>query len=314
MTRISVVVPVHNEVENIPQLIDELQKTFSLPSMEAYQPWEVLLVEDESTDGTAEIIDDLASEHDHIKSIHLKRSYGQSAALAAGFDNSKGEIIVPMDGDLQNDPQDIPVLLDKLEEGYDCVSGWRKDRHDPWSKRLPSAIQTRLAKLTGPEINDFGCTLKVYRSEALEDIDLYGEGHRYIPAKLYDKGYSVTEVEVNHRERKYGNSRYGLGRLIRGFVDLLFHVFWVRYSTCPLHVLGGAGILSMAAGGLFGTLSLVQRFVFNMPLESRTPRLILVALLVIFGLQLFIFGILAEMMTKIHYQSTPEYRIDQVTE
>ncbi len=308
---VSVVVPVHNERGNLPQLLEEIDATFATERMAMYWPYELIFVEDESDDGTAEWVDDAALANENVRSIHLRRSFGQSAALAAGFDAAEGRIVVPMDGDLQNDPADIPRLLEKLEEGYDCVSGWRRDRNDPWHKTIPSAVQTRLAKLTGPDINDFGCTLKAYRREALDDISLYGEGHRYIPAKLYDKGYSVTEIEVNHRPRTNGESRYGAGRLVRGFVDLLFHWFWVQYSSRPLHLFGTAGFLTMGLGSSIGVFSLVQRYAFGVPLDPRTPRLMLVVLLITFGVQLLVFGTLAEMLTKQHYRDEPEYRIER---
>lgn len=307
----TVVVPVHNERDSLPQLLEEIDSTFLHESMRPYRPYEVIFIEDGSDDGTAQWVDDAALANEHVQAIHLRRSFGQSAALSAGFDAAAGEIVVPMDGDLQNDPQDIPALIEKLEKGYDCVSGWRRDRNDPWHKTIPSAIQTRLAKATGPDINDFGCTMKAYRRGALEDIDLYGEGHRYIPAKLYNKGYSVAEVEVNHRPRVHGESRYGVGRLVRGFVDLLFHWFWVRFSTRPLHLFGTFGFASMAAGSLIGGISLAQRYVFGVPLDPRTPRLVLIALLVIFGLQLIVFGVLAEMLTKMQYADDREYRIER---
>lgn len=307
---VSVVIPVYNERENLPQLFDEIEEVFA----ELDHEHKILFVEDGSTDGTAEWIDEHARKHHHVSAIHLKRSWGQSAALAAGFDHASGEIVVAMDGDLQNDPHDIPALLETLEEGYDCVSGRRVDRDDPLSKTIPSAIQTRLAKLTGPDINDFGCTLKAYRREALECIDLRGETHRYIPAQLYDAGYSITEIDVNHRPREHGESRYGIGRLARGFVDLLFHLFWTRYSTRPMHIFGTSGLVMMALGVAIGGVSLIQRYVFAVPLEPRTPRLMLIVLLTIFGLQLFVFGVLAEMLTKIHYRDRSEYRIADIVE
>lgn len=311
---LSVVIPVHNEAENVPQLFDELQATLTRDEMADWQPAEVLWVEDGSTDGTTQAVDDLAASHDHVTAIHLQGTGGQSAALAAGMDAASGDVVVPMDGDLQNDPADIPRLLFHLEDGHDCVSGWRRDRDDPWHKTIPSAIQTRLAKLTGPDINDFGCTLTAYRAEALEAVDLRGETHRYIPAQLYDKGYSVSEVDVNHRPREHGESRYGAGRLIRGFVDLVFHWFWVRYGTRPMHLLGGGGFVAIGAGVGIGLISLVQRYVLGVPLDPRTPRLILVALLVVTGVQLVVFGFLAEMLTKLHQREDTEYRITQVVE
>lgn len=311
---VSVIIPVHNERENLPQLLDELDAVFLDDAMAAYQPHEVIFVEDGSTDGTADWVDGAARGNPEVAAVHLERSWGQSAALQAGFDAAQGRILVPMDGDLQNDPADIPALLETLADGYDCVSGWRRDRHDPWHKTLPSAIQTRLAKRTGPDINDFGCTLTAYTAEAIEDINLYGEGHRYIPAKLYNKGYSVTEVEVNHRPREHGESRYGVGRLVRGFVDLVFHWFWVHYSTRPLHVFGPLGFLLMGLGSSIGGVSVLQRYVFGVPLGPRTPRLILVGVLVLFGVQLFVFGVIAEMLTTLLYRDDREYRIDRVVE
>lgn len=307
--RVSVVVPVHNERENLPILLNELDATFLADGMAAYRPYEILFVEDGSDDGTAEWVDDAAASNANVDALHLKRSFGQSAALAAGFDAVRGDIIIPMDGDLQNDPADIPALLEKLDEGYDCVSGWRRDRHDPLSKTIPSGIQTRLAKLTGPDINDFGCTMKAYRREAIDELSLYGEGHRYIPAKLYDKGYSVTEVEVNHRPREHGESRYGMGRLIRGFVDLLYHWFWVHFSTRPLHLFGALGFGLIGSGTLIGGISLVQRYGFGVALEPHTPRLILISLLIVTGVHLLLFGLIAEMLTTLHYRDDAEYRV-----
>lgn len=308
----SIIVPVHNERENLRQLLDELTATFRRDEMRAYRPYEILFVEDGSTDGTRQFVDDAAHATSEVSAIHLKRSYGQSAALQAGFDAADGRVLVPMDGDLQNDPADIPQLFETLEEGYDCVSGWRRDRNDPWHKTIPSAIQTRLATYTGPDIHDYGCTLSAYRRTAIDDIDLYGEGHRYIPSKLYDKGYSVTEVEVNHRPRKHGDSRYGAARLARGFVDLVFHWFWLHYSSRPLHVFGVLGLALVGAGTALGGVSLVQRYAFGVGLADKTPRLILVALLVLFGLQVVVFGVLAEMLAKLHYRDEREYRVDRV--
>lgn len=314
MTTVSVVVPVYNERENLPKLLNEIDNVFLDDSMSSYRPYEILFVEDESTDGTADWIDHCASANDNIRSIHLKRSWGQSAALAAGFDAARGDLIVPMDGDGQNDPRDIPALLEKLEEGYDCVSGNRADRHDPVTKTIPSAIQTRLAKATGPGINDFGCTLKAYRREAIEDIDLYGEGHRYIPAKLHDKGYSITEIDVNHRERKHGESRYGVGRLIRGFSDLVFHWFWVGFSSRPFHLFGGGGFLTLALGGVLGFYLIVQNYIGDVVLIKHLPELLLSVGMVLFGLLLVVFGVVLEFLTKIYYRDEPEYRIERIAD
>lgn len=311
---LSVVIPVHNEAGNIGKLFQELQDMADSDNMVDWRPVEIIWIEDESTDGTEDLVDRLAMDHDFVRAIHLRKSWGQSAALAAGLEAAEGDVVVPMDGDLQNDPADIPRLLDELDRGYDCVSGRRADRDDPLSKRIPSRIQTTLAKTTGPDINDFGCTLKAYRAQALEALDLRGETHRYLPAQLYDKGYSVTEIEVNHRPREHGQSRYGIGRLIRGFVDLVFHWFWVRYGSRPMHLLGGAGFMLFGISGLLGLVSLGQRFLLGVPLQPRTPRLILIALLAVTGLQFIIFGFLSEMIIKLYYDDDTEYRIESVVE
>lgn len=309
---LSVVLPVYNEVENIPVLFSELQETFATAIPERYKPYEVIWVEDGSDDGTAGLIDELAANHSFVTAIHLRRNWGQSAALAAGFDTATGDVVVPMDADLQNDPADIPALLEKLEDGYDCVSGYRKDRNDPLSKRIPSRIQTTMAKWTGPDINDFGCTLKAYRKDALDDIDLYGEGHRYIPAKLYDKGYSIGELEVNHRPRERGESRYGMGRLVRGFSDLIFNYVWNQYSTRPFHLFGGVGLAILGLGMLLGTALVGLRLFVGMPLMAHLPALLLSVSMVLFGLIVVMFGTVVAFLTKIYYQDKTEYRIDRV--
>lgn len=311
---VSVVLPVYNEVENIPILFDELTAVFQSPEMDGYREYEVIFVEDGSDDGTGELIDNYAAEHPHVQSIHLARNWGQSAALAAGFDVSRGEIIVPMDADLQNDPQDIPALIRRIEVGYDCVSGYRKDRNDPVTKTIPSGIQTRLAKLTGPDINDFGCTLTAYRAEALEGISLYGEEHRYIPAQLYDRGYSITEVEVNHRPREHGESRYGFGRLLRGFSDLIFHLLWNRYSTRPFHLFGGGGFVIFMLGMLLGSWFVVAKYALGQPLGPNLPQLLLAVGMVLFGALMVVFGVVIQFLTRMYYDDRPEYRVERVVD
>lgn len=310
----SVVVPVHNERDNLSTLLNEIDRVFLSGDMERWRPYEVIFVEDGSDDGTAEWVDEAAEANENVTAIHLKRSYGQSAALAAGFDRAGGEIIVPMDGDLQNDPADIPALLERLENGADCVSGWRRDRHDPWHKTVPSAIQTRLAKLTGPDINDFGCTLTAYTAEAIADIDLRGERHRYLPAQLHELGYDVTEVEVNHRPRRHGESRYGMGRLVRGFVDLLYHAFAVRYRTRPMHFFGGLGLLIFATGLGLGSWLLFENYFLGAELLPNLPQLVLSVTLGMFGFGLLALGFVVELLMEIRYSEDTEYRVDRVVE
>lgn len=310
---LSVVLPTYNEAGNVEQLADEIIAVLA-EDLNEYHPFEILYVNDGSTDKTLEKLEKLADEFPPIRVISLSRNFGQSAALAAGIDFSNGDIIVTMDADGQNDPADIPKLLEKFTEGYDCVSGWRKERRDPLTKRLPSAIQTRLAWLTGPNIHDFGCTLKVYHREAIQDIDLYGENHRYVPAQLYQSGYQVTEVPVNHRPREYGETKYGARRLIRGTLDLGFHIFWTRFASRPLHFLGGLGLLFISLGGIIGLHAVILKFAFGVPLTPRLPRLILVIGFILFGTQLMVFGFLAEMVTKLHYSDKKPYHVDTIIE
>jgi len=307
----SVVLPAYNEAGNIADLVAEILAVFDDNAV--YRPVEVIVVDDGSTDGTRETILDLAAEHEEVVGVLLSRNFGQSAALNAGIEQATGKFVVTMDADRQNDPADVPRLLDELTDGYDCVSGWRRDRQDPITKTVPSDIQTRLARLTGPDIHDFGCTLKAYRSEALNGIHLYGEGHRYIPAQLYNRGYRITELPVNHRPRTAGSTKYGTKRLVKGLLDLLFHVFWNRFSTRPIHFLGGFGLLSSTVGFLIGTHLVVQKYAFGLSLTPRLPRLILTVALVLFGLILIMFGFLAEMLTMLHYSERTPYRIATVT-
>lgn len=312
---VSIVLPTYNEHGNLRPLVDELAEVFGQPVLADYQPYEVLVVDGGSADGTRDVIRSLVREADvTVTGIFMKRRFGQSAALQAGFDHACGDIVVPMDADGQNNPADIPRLLDRLADGYDAVNGWRQDRDDPWHKTLPSMIQTPLAKLTGPDINDYGCTLAAYRREAVQELNLRGEQHRYIPSQLHRLGYQVTEVPVDHRPREHGTSRYGLGRLVRGFADLLYHVFWSRYGSRPVHLLGGFGLVLMTAGGTLGLHALVLRMVFGVPLLPRLPRLVLVAVLLVFGLQLVVFGVIAEQLTSLQYEGDREYRIDEICE
>jgi len=309
--RTTVVLPAYNEVGNLDSVVEEIRAVFAGTS--EYRPYEIVIVDDGSTDGTGDLLSNLVEAYPEVVGVFLARNFGQSAALKSGFDHAAGEFIVPMDADGQNDPVDIPDLLETLEEGYDCVSGWRRDREDPFRKTVPSAIQTKLARLTGPDIHDFGCTLKAYRAEALREVGLYGEGHRYIPAKLYDRGYRITERPVNHRPRTAGRTKYGTRRLLKGFVDLLFHVFWNRFSTRPVHFLGGLGVLAFLVGSLIGVHAVVVKYALGRSLAPEMlPRLILTVALVLFGVMLIMFGFLAEMIAKLHYRERTPYRVARI--
>lgn len=308
----SVVLPAYNEAQNLTPLVVELIEVVDQTEMTPYQPVEIIIVDDGSTDDSRTVLREIAAEYNQVTALFLSRNFGQSAALAAGIDHASGKYIVTMDADRQNDPADIPSLLETLQSGYDCVSGWRRDRNDPVSKTIPSKIQTYLARKSGPDIRDFGCTLKAYRAKALKTIDLYGEGHRYIPAKLHKKGFAMAEQEVSHRSRTRGQTKYGWGRLLRGSMDLLFHIFWNRYSTRPLHLLGSSGILFMGIGGSVGLHAVFIKYIQGVSLIPKLPRLILVIALIIFGFQLLMFGFIAEMITKLHYEEKKPYNIYEV--
>jgi glycosyltransferase involved in cell wall biosynthesis len=308
----SIVLPAYDEAQNLPVLVAELIEIIDDQDMTSYQPVEIIIVDDGSTDNSQTVLRELAAEHNILTALLLSRNFGQSAALAAGIDYASGSYIVTMDADRQNDPADVPSLLERLQSGYDCVSGWRRNRNDPLSKTVPSKIQTYLARKSGPDLHDFGCTLKAYRAEALRAIELYGEGHRYIPAKLHKKGFSMAEQEVSHRPRTEGSTKYGWRRLLKGFMDLLFHIFWNRYSTRPLHLLGSGGILLMGIGSLIGIHAVFIKYIQDVSLIPKLPRLILVTALMLFGLQLVMFGFIAEMITKIHYAEETPYMIHEI--
>lgn len=311
-TALSVVAPAYNERDNISPLVEEVVDV--LDGEPAWQPYEIVLVDDGSTDGTAQQIREAAALFSQVRGIELNGNHGQSAALAAGFDAARGTAVVPIDADLQNDPADIPRLLAELETGADCVSGWRKDRNDPLRKTIPSRIQTALAKRTGPDINDFGCTLTAYRRSALRDIDLRGEQHRYIPAQLHAAGHEVRELEVNHRERNAGETKYGAGRLLRGFSDLLYHLFASRYRARPMHVFGSGGLLVTMVGLLLGGWLVAQRYLVGLALGDAMPRLLLAVTLTLFGVGMVGFGIISELLTELLYRDERPYRIAEVHE
>lgn len=294
---ISIIIPVYNEEKNIIPLFEKLKKVIN-------QDYEIIFVDDGSTDRSYEILKKIHSENENVKCIKFTRNFGKTASLMAGFEMARGNIIVTMDSDLQNDPEDIPKMVEMLDE-YDAVSGWRYDRKDPFiSKKLPSSISNMLSRwLTGLKIHDFNCGLKAYRKECLNDIELYGEMHRYIPAILAWKGYKVGEVKVKHHPRKYGKSKYGMKRLARGLFDLINFKFWAGYSTRPLHLFGGAGVAMFIAGFLIDLYLVFLKLLYGEKLSER-PLLLLGTLLMIIGFQTFMTGFLAEIMIRNYYSST----------
>jgi len=308
---LSVVIPVFNEAGNLGALYQQLKE--ALCSVEG--PVEILFVDDGSTDDTFAVLEQLHREDSTLGVIRLSRNTGQTAALAAGISQAQGEIIVTLDGDLQNDPADIPRLIAKLKEGYDLVNGWRRNRQDPFlTRRLPSMIANWLISLaTKVKLHDYGCTLKAYRSEVAKSLRLYGEMHRFIPALASDLGATITEVPVNHRPRCNGNSKYGLSRAIRVILDLLTVKFLSSYSTRPIHVFGFLGLLSSFVGtALLGYLA-VERLFFGGALAGR-PLLLLGILLMVVGVQFITMGLLGEMIARTYHegQGKPIYVVGKI--
>ena len=304
---ISVVVPIYNEAESIPDLINQLISALR-PTGENF---ELVLVNDGSLDGSADVLKSLSPEVSELVCVFLRKNYGQTAAMAAGFDNAKGEIIVSLDGDLQNDPADIPLLIDKLKEGYDLVSGWRYKRKDSaLQRKLPSKIANRLiGRVTGVRLHDYGCSLKAYRREVLADMRLYGELHRFLPVLANIEGARIAEVKVNHRVRKYGNSKYGIDRTFRVLMDLLTVWFMNRFLTRPMYVFGFGGILAIIGSLLAGSYLLTIKLLGD-DIGSR-PLLLFALILGLAGVQLFCFGLLGELQIRTYHESQgrPIYRI-----
>ncbi|MBI4150518.1 glycosyltransferase family 2 protein [Candidatus Woesearchaeota archaeon] len=307
--KLSIVIPTFNEAQNVPLLHDELSKV--LKGLK--HQYEIIFVDDGSNDGTRDALRRLASDK-NVKVLFHRRNFGQTAAMDSGFKYAHGDIIITMDADLQNDPADIPKLLAKLDEGYDVVSGWRKHRQDPVSKKLFSRIAGSLRRmLTREKIHDSGCTLKAYRKECFANLDLYGEMHRYIPAILTWRGFRVTEIVVNHRARKFGTTKYGMGRILRGFLDLLIVKFWMQYSARPIQLFGRLGLCCFALGFFAGLYLLWQKFADGQAIANR-PLLLLVVLLVLLGVQFFGMGVITDALTKIYYRSSPISRVSETLE
>jgi glycosyltransferase involved in cell wall biosynthesis len=298
---ISVVVPVYNEERSVALLLDELRST--LDGIGA--TWEAVFVDDGSTDATFGALTRLHAETERVKVVRLRRNFGKAAALAAGFAHAQGEIVVTIDGDLQDDPAEIPRLLAKLDEGFDLVSGWKTRRRDPWTRRLFSRIfNAVVGRLSGIRLHDMNCGFKAYRSEVVRGLPLYGELHRFIPVLAHYRGYRIAELPVNHRPRAHGRSRYGLERYLRGFLDLLTVSFMGRYRHRPLHLFGGLGLL-LGALGIAVLIYLTVLKVGGHAIGQR-PLLTLGVLLVVVGLQFFSLGLIGEMITSHHEERSRE--------
>lgn len=297
---LSIVVPIYNEAENIPSLYDEVESALRDTGLD----YELILVDDGSRDDSFRLMAELAGRDARVKAVRLRRNFGQTAAMAAGFDLARGRVMVPMDGDLQNDPADIPRLLAKVEEGYDVVSGWREKRQDTFvSRRLPSLLANALiSRMTGVHLHDYGCTLKAYRREVISEVNLYGELHRFVPALASQVGAHVTEMPVNHRPRRAGTSKYGIDRTLRVVLDLITVKFLLRYATRPLQLFGKWGLGTFALAGLSGVGTLYMK-VFEGLSMNRNPLLILTAFLLFSGVQFIVLGLLGELVTRTYHEA-----------
>jgi glycosyltransferase involved in cell wall biosynthesis len=305
---LSVILPVYNEADNIELLNSKL--TDALESLG--RSYEVIYIDDGSTDQSLALLRSVAIRDARIRVISFRRNYGQTAAMSAGFDHSRGAVLIPMDADLQNDPADIRRLLEKLNEGYDVVSGWRKDRKDAWlTRRLPSRVANWLiSRLNGVKLHDYGCSLKAYRREALTDVKLYGEMHRFIPVYAAWAGGRVTEIPVTHHARAAGKSKYGLSRTLKVIFDLITVKFMASYLTKPLYLFGTAGIVCLAVSFLTFLLSLYYRFFEGVHL-NRMPLATLSMVMFAMGVQFIFMGLLAEMVVRTYHESQdkPTYLI-----
>ena len=309
MPNLSLIVPVYNEEKNLPLLVEAIQEALDpLP-----YTWEVVLVDDGSEDNSLQVLTQLAEKApDRLHVVSFRRNFGQTAAIAAGLDYAKGEIIILLDADMQNDPSDIPMLLEKLDEGYDLVSGWRRRRQDAYLTRtLPSNLANLLiSRVTGVPLHDYGCTLKAYRREVLEGFRLYGEMHRFIPVFAKSVGAKITEVQVNHHPRKFGKSKVGLERTVKVILDLFTVKFLVSYSSKPIYLFGGAGLVLILGSGVMLFYLFMRRMLSQISVLG-SPLFQVSVMLLIMGFQSVLMGLIAELLVRTYYESQrkPTYRI-----
>jgi len=298
--KLSIVLPIYNEAENLKLLYDKLIVVLKKLALE----YEILCINDGSSDNSLEVLKNISSLDKNVKIVNFKNNFGQTAAMSAGIKFAKGDIIIPMDADLQNDPEDIPKFLEKINEGFDVVSGWRKDRKDALIlRKIPSWLANWIiAKITGVKIHDYGCSLKAYKRDIIKDVNLYGEMHRFIPAYASWQGAVVTEIVVQHHPRIHGQTKYGIGRTFRVILDLIVVKFLSVYMNRPIHFFGGLGFISLFLGFIVGVTAVLLR-ILHIKYIVETPLPILSALLIIVGVQLIAMGILAEMIMRTYYES-----------
>ncbi|MBI5522655.1 MAG: glycosyltransferase family 2 protein [Desulfarculus sp.] len=308
---LSVVIPIYNEADNLQALHAEVTAAVAGLDLD----YEIVYVDDGSRDQSFALLEKIAQADTHAVVVRFRRNFGQTAAMSAGFDHSLGKVIVTMDGDLQNDPRDIPKLLAKLNEGYDIAAGWRHDRQDPYlTRKLPSQLANGLiSRITKVELHDYGCTLKAFKREVVQNIRLYGEMHRFIPAIASLMGVHIAEVPVNHRPRRAGVSKYGLGRTVRVVLDLITVKFLLTYATRPIQIFGLWGLVAGGVGFLLALYYAVQRLFMGVPLGNK-PGLLLAVLLIFIGVQLISIGLVGEMQVRTYYetQQKPTYTVRQV--
>jgi glycosyltransferase involved in cell wall biosynthesis len=312
MTDLSLVVPVYNEKDNLPLLMDTIETALNPLN----KKWEVVFVDDGSKDGSLDVLTELVEKHpQHIRVVVFRRNFGQTAAIAAGIDHSEGDIIVLLDADLQNDPADIPMLLVKLDEGYDLVSGWRKYRKDNrFTRTIPSNLANGLISwATGVHLHDYGCTLKAYRRQALEGFRLYGEMHRFIPVFAHSVGAKITELPVRHHARKFGVAKYGLERTVKVVLDLFTVKFLLDFSHKPMRLFGGTGVILIGVSALLLAYLFIRRVFFLVPVLT-SPFFQIGVMLSILGFQSILMGLIAELLARTYHesQSKPTYTIRAV--
>ncbi len=301
LVNFSIVVPIYNEEDNI----DNLYRSIT-SALDGYDSgYEMIMVDDGSADGSFAALSRLAETDSRLKVIRFRRNFGQTAAMAAGFDAASGDIIIPMDGDLQNDPSDIPLMIQRLNEGFDVVSGWRSNRQDTFvTRKIPSLLANALiSRMTGVHLHDYGCTLKAYRREVLDGINLYGEMHRFVPALASQVGAKVTEMSVKHHPRIAGVSKYGISRTLRVILDLITVKFLLTYSTKPIQLFGKWGVYTLLAGFATGSATVYMKLFDEHLSMNRNPLLIITAFLLFMGVQFIVLGLLGELNARTYYEA-----------
>ena len=304
--KLSIVIPVFNEEESIPELYLQIKD-----ALKGESEYEIIFIDDGSSDNSKKNINALINQDSNVRLISFYRNFGKSAALSEGFKHVSGDIIITMDADLQDDPNEITNLINKLNEGFDLVSGWKKKRHDPWNKTLPSKVFNFVTRLlTGVKIHDFNCGLKAYRSSVVKSIEIFGGRHRYIPALAGQKNFSVSEIVVNHRPRIHGETKYGGSRIFHGFFDLLTILFLNKYTQQPLHFFGTIGLFAFSIGFIIELIVLYYKFVLFQSFSKHIALLILGVIFIIIGIQFFSIGLLGEIMAR--HSQNKENRVKEV--